>query len=557
MTRSGFRPRMCLKELKPLFAITLLASIVSPAGVCRSEEPQLVKQITGIVLTPEGKPAAGAKVALVATVFSWESPSQRGERLELVADGHTKSDGRFDLRWVKLPDAQINAVYLVAGGPEFAIVWARPNFDDPQQDYELQLSPPRDLRGTLLDADGKPLVDAAVRLTSLTKNHPMEAFSLGNDALALKELFPTEFKTDPQGQILVRGLPPAVGVAFRLMGSDHLSLSFTWKPDAADQVYRLPQTFTIFGMVTASDTGRAIANAIVTAHDTRTETDAAGSFQLKSASVIGGSFHNLRSTAGRLCVFAAHDVCRRHADARQENVQLQLDPAVLVTGQIIEEGSGEPVANARIVCETRYDSKVFGYIGGFVATSDTDGKFSFAARPGTLDVSVEGCSCDFQMQPVQAERQVSPTKSIFTPENVFAHATMEVSPGAEGEVKLVVRRGVTVAGEIVGSNGKVPAEVTMRHAFPQYSGFTDNYRFSVYIRHGHFAIHGVPQNGDFPVVFFDAAGDEGKYLFCALRHRGRPECVEALNAEWGSANGRLLLCYITGGATKTRRREST
>ena len=64
-------------------------------------------------------------------------------------------------------------------GREFAIVWTRPNFDDPPQDYELQLSAPRDLRGTLLDADGKPLVDAAVRITSLTKNHPMEALSLG------------------------------------------------------------------------------------------------------------------------------------------------------------------------------------------------------------------------------------------------------------------------------------------------------------------------------------------------------------------------------------------
>ena len=247
--------------------------------------------------------------------------------------------------------------------------------------------------------------------------------------------------------------------------------------------------------------------------DTRTETDAAGSFQLKSASVIGGTFSISARPPTGSAYLPRTTSARRHAEAREENVQLQLDPAVLVTGQVIEERTGEPVPNTRIVCETRYDPKVFGYVGSFVATSDADGKFSFAARPGTLDVSVEGCSCDFQMQPVQAERQVSPTKSIFTPENVFAHATLEVPPGAEGEVKLAVRRGVTVAGEIVGSNGKVPAEVTMRHAFPQYSGFTDNYRFSVYIRHGHFAIHGVPQNGDFPVVFFDAAGDEGKYLF--------------------------------------------
>ena len=100
-----------------LSAVRTRAADEAGASSSSSNTPPLVKQITGIVLTPDGKPAAGAKVALVATVFSWESPSQRGERLELVADGHTKSDGRFDLRWDKLPDAQINAVYLVAGGP--------------------------------------------------------------------------------------------------------------------------------------------------------------------------------------------------------------------------------------------------------------------------------------------------------------------------------------------------------------------------------------------------------------------------------------------------------
>ena len=166
------------------------------------------------------------------------------------------------------------------------------------------------------------------------------------------------------------------------MDSDQLSLSFTWKPDAADQVYRLPQTFTIFGMVTASDTGRAMPNAIVTARDTRTETDAAGSFQLKSASVIGGTFSISARPPTGSAYLPRTTSARRHAEAREENVQLQLDPAVLVTGQVIEERTGEPVANTRIVCETRYDPKVFGYVGSFVATSDADGKFSFAAQSG-------------------------------------------------------------------------------------------------------------------------------------------------------------------------------
>ena len=39
----------------------------------------------------------------------------------------------------------------------------------------------------------------------------------------------------------------------------------------------------------------------------------------------------------------------------------------------------------------------------------------------------------------------------------------------------------------------------------------DNYRFNMVSTHGHFAIHGVPPDGEMPVVFLDAANDEGKY----------------------------------------------
>ena len=89
--------------------------------------------------------------------------------------------------------------------------------------------------------------------------------------------------------------------------------------------------------------------------------------------------------------------------------------------------------------------------------------------------------------------------------------TTEVPAGAQGDVRLVIQRGVTVRGEIFGTNGKSPAQVSMRHAYPQQSGFMDNYRFNMVPTHGHFAIHGVPPDGEMPVVFLDAANDEGKY----------------------------------------------
>ncbi len=496
-----------------LWSARVLAADPQSSEKSVAEDQPRVQQITGVVLTPDGKPAAGAKVALMANVYTGTDIATVREQSVIVAQGKTNDDGRFEIRIEKLPDGQIDAVFILAAAEGYGLGWTRPNFDDWPQDYQIQLPPEVKLQGKLLTADGQPGAHVAVRLEGLRKKNPVEGVFFAPDTDDLQKLFTTQFVTDERGQIAASGIPSDVKVGFRLTTSGLSYTYWDWNSNAIDPVFTLPETIDISGTVTATDTGQLIAYTIVSARDAKTTTNADGNFRLQSARTFGVAQTisiTARPPAG-LPYLERSLSLRRHPGVTEEKVQFTLDRGALITGEVLEEGSGQPVSYARIFATTRFDPKSFQSIGTLVAFSDPDGKFGFVAKPGTIDVSVEACSCDFVMRPVQIQRNLGRTTTVFASRNVFAHVTLDVTADTQGNVKFLVARGVTVRGEIVGSDGKTPAEVAMRRPYPQYSGFTDNYRFDMLTTHGHFAVHGVSTDGEMPAVFLDAAGDEGKY----------------------------------------------
>ena len=95
----------------------------------------------------------------------------------------------------------------------------------------------------------------------------------------------------------------------------------------------------------------------------------------------------------------------------------------------------------------------------------------------------------------------------------FAHELVDAPPLAAANVQLALVRGKTIRGEIVGTGGATPQLVEMRYPCPaERGGFSDNYRVGWTIRHGHFAVHGLPANGETRVAFFDPVAKEGKYV---------------------------------------------
>ena len=156
-----------------------------------SVELRPAKPVTGVVKTPDGKPAAGVKVQ----AYSVTSKRAQGAfEYGSFADTRTDAEGKFRLPLVS---------------PGWAVVWVLPeNFvptthvlKDKRGDlgtFTLQAGPR--LRGTLLDAKGKPIAGVIVNAESQERNEEITepvADNINRSAV-----------TNAKGEFEMRPLPP-------------------------------------------------------------------------------------------------------------------------------------------------------------------------------------------------------------------------------------------------------------------------------------------------------------------------------------------------------------
>ena len=156
-----------------------------------SVELRPAKPVTGIVKTPDGKPVAGVKVqAYSVTSKRAEGAFEYGS----FVDVRTDAEGKFRLPLVT---------------PGWAVVWVLPEefvptthvVKDKRGDlgtFTLQTGPR--LRGTVLDAKGKPVVGAIINLESRDNNEEITepvADNINRSAV-----------TNAKGEFEMRPLPP-------------------------------------------------------------------------------------------------------------------------------------------------------------------------------------------------------------------------------------------------------------------------------------------------------------------------------------------------------------
>ncbi len=143
------------------WAVALLLTVLMMGGV-RANSNQEPSAVTGRVLTPDGKPAAQAKVWLV--VNRWENEHPTVESLTL-----TDSQGHFRLPY-KTP-LRVRYAVVVVHRPEFAVGWR--HFDPREvKPLTVRLNQSAPLTGIVLTPDGKPLAGVKVRLRSLMTSTP-------------------------------------------------------------------------------------------------------------------------------------------------------------------------------------------------------------------------------------------------------------------------------------------------------------------------------------------------------------------------------------------------
>ncbi len=234
--------------------------------------------VTGRVLGPDGQPAAGVPVDLIAAPRdAMAGLDDEREPFLVLGQGATDADGRFRIDAIRSSSSRFSGVYALAGaiGPGSAVGCVELNADAEQPTAEIHLQPEQVLRGKLVDVNGQPAAGVAVQVDTLYGSPARSGTRFDSPDLGPTSIlsawpeglraWPRPVTTDAQGRFTLNGIGRGLSVwlsvhdprfaqhRFDLPGRDR---------DAGKEVSLALHPSTIIeGRVLAADTGQPIPDA--------------------------------------------------------------------------------------------------------------------------------------------------------------------------------------------------------------------------------------------------------------------------------------------------------
>ena len=216
----------------------------------------------------------------------------------------------------------------------------------------------------------------------------------------------------------------------------------------------------------------------------------------------------------------------------------------MLRGKVIEEGTGRPVAGAalRYVGRPRRADASGSWSG--TTRTGPDGSYQLAVRPNPGTLVVLGTSEDYVLQEI-GRRMLDEGQPGGR--RMYAHAFVpcDLKPGSDSrEVNVVLRRGATVTGRVLGPDGQpVPAAwmfsrlLLQPQPWPsrQFSG-----RFHGDVHDGRCELHGLAQDAEVPVFFFDPKNGLGAHGRASRPRRRRTVPITVRLEPCGMAMARLV-----------------
>jgi uncharacterized GH25 family protein len=408
-----------------------------------------VSSVAGVVLAPDGAPAAGADVAVEVLA---EVPGSGKVPTDTLA-GKAGEDGKFRVEAVPVGQALRVSARGEAGfaAPVEAGPLAR---GKPGEGLVLRLAPGATIVVTVLDEAGKPVEGAAVIAAPEGEEAGAEEADADADAeeaiepeameepagpapavaVPMAGAGPPAATTDASGVARVRPVPPG-RTRVTARKQDLLGAGETVEAAGGAETaltLRLAPGLTLAGKA-VDDLGKPVAGASVTVmrfegeegvHETRRSGED-GTFRI--GGLAGAGFDLAASKEG-------------HVDARLEGVDPAAGPATLTLARagavagVVQDPEGRPVASFRVAVEAARKTpgqgalEMFGFDGeGGTAFEDGEGRF----RVGNLSPGTYG---------------VTATAGDFAPGRV---ADVKVEAAATAEVKVVLAVGHAVQGIVV------------------------------------------------------------------------------------------------------------
>jgi RNA polymerase sigma factor (sigma-70 family) len=512
------------------------APAAAPAQTARggpdAPEPGKRMAVGGFVVGPDGKPVPGARVAVMAA--QRPRPGERGMPAALITQqlgqGRADGQGRFRL-WVPQTTAEHYRLTALASAPGYAL---SSHMADPatvtasEHTLPLQLIRGQAVRVRLIDQDGQPARRVRVHVLGMARDGPPGVLVLYYQPPVPLPGWPGPVTTDDDGQFTLRDIGPQTQVHLQVRDERFAVQWLSFRTGKQQQpqpvVLSLSPARILEGRLTAEDTGQPLANVALVV-----ETGAPGALRgyVEGRTDRDGRYRVRPFPGKRLTVWAhpPHEMpylalsqgLEWPAGAARQRADLSLPRGVLVRGTVKEARSARPVAGAAVRYEWAYRDNPFRTRATARrgaqwqirdARTKPDGAFCLAVPPGPGNLLVKAAEPDFVHVQTSLGFLLDGRKG-GTPYFPDARVPLHLQPMDEiRQLAVLLRRGVTVRGRVVGPDGRPVASALL--LAPTYipEGWEVK-GHTLPVRDGHFELPGCEPGQKVRVWVYDPGKKQG------------------------------------------------
>jgi hypothetical protein len=401
---------------------------------------------------------------------------------------------------------------------------------------QLKLPGERIVRGRLIGPNGEPAAGVEVHVLRTGPMFSTLQFYEPEDGSL--PFWPKPATTDDKGRFEIRGLG-SDGVVLQVRSEQFGRQQFAATPVGADSkkeaVQALARACKVQGQVTCGETGKALPNAqlyvIPSLPGDRTpiEWPPTSPFSPLKLRADHKGRYSLAAPAGSLLAILACPpegepyLAERPAPVRlpqkaRHTFDIALHRGRWVRGTVTEQGSGKPVAGARVQYRPRQANNpdYKDVVGGAeleenpqTAFSKADGTFGIAVLPGPGHLLVMGPAPDY-VHVETSYNELDYGKAGGGRLYPDALVALDLKPAAEAhEVKVTLRRGVTRPVRVAGPDGKPVAEFIAFSPCYLPSGYTIRMFNRLRGRGGRFELPGCDPDRPVPVIVYDPENAAG------------------------------------------------
>ena len=504
----------------------------------KSDAVAITRIIRGTVAAPDGKPAAGAFVAMVGL----KSVADAQPTSEVLAEGVADGAGRYELSLQDVSSKTHVYPNLVARTEQSGITWHRVDLDADQTTLNVKLKPQQLIQVQLVDLEGQPAADLPVELLMIkaSGDNQIPALSFGMTGLIPgPKAWPSPVKTDDRGLLTLTNIPVAHGVLVKVLGNQRFapqmlslntgateergehdgtyrSLVKNMKPGEVATISIAPARF-FEGLVLLGESDKPAANARITIWASQQEpfgsmvsldgtTDAEGHFRLNPYPGIRFGIIAYPPKGSPHQVKQLRDLHWSSGEA-SKNIEIRLDRGVLARGTIVDAETSKPLRGASIqykpdtVNNKNLTDEIITGWQGIQKTNDA-GEFAITVFPGPGTLLVHTADGNYVLQEIGSRELDGRSGGA----RMYAHAFHKINPKVDepfDAMKIEVEPGASVKGALVDAKGNpiehalVISRLKIIDHSPRWRGFPDE------VSNGRFEINGLRKGEEYPVYLLD------------------------------------------------------